>query len=122
ARLRAAGFTPVVQVAPQSRVDSKCAAGQVAQSDPSGRTVRGVPVALFLSSGKAPQVPNPGPSGGPGPGPGGGGARGGGGAGRGGGGRPPPAVLPHLQAVAVTLRQAPSTCRSAALGFAHWSL
>jgi membrane peptidoglycan carboxypeptidase len=85
AKLKAAGFRPIVQVAPQSHVSSKCQAGQVAKSDPSGLSKRGVPVALFLSNGKQPDVPNPGPSGGPSPGPGPGPGPGGGGPGGGGG-------------------------------------
>ncbi len=70
ARLKAAGFTAVEMLSPLSRVSSKCGQGQVAKTDPSGMSVKGAPIALYLSSGKSPRPPNPGPTGGPSSGPG----------------------------------------------------
>jgi membrane peptidoglycan carboxypeptidase len=80
--LEDAGFRVVPQ---QSEVPSTCKQGTVAKTDPTGSTVRGGPVAIYLSNGQAP-APKPGPSTPPGRGGGGGG----GGPGGGGGGPLPP--------------------------------
>jgi membrane peptidoglycan carboxypeptidase len=91
-KLKANGFRVITQIAPGSRVDSKCGAGSVAKTDPSGHSVKGAVIALYLSNGKNP-APPPGDGGGPGDGgPGDGGPGGGddGGPGAGHGGGDPP--------------------------------
>jgi membrane peptidoglycan carboxypeptidase len=72
-QLENAGFHVVPQ---QAEIPSACKQGTVAKTDPSGSTVKGGPVAIYLSNGKAPA---PGPSTPPPPGRGGGGGGGGGG-------------------------------------------
>jgi membrane peptidoglycan carboxypeptidase len=83
-QLENAGFRVVPQ---QSEIPSACKQGTVAKTDPSGSTVKGGPVAVYLSNGQAP-APTPGQS--TPPGRGGGGGPGGGG----GGGGPLPPVPP----------------------------
>lgn len=100
--LTAAGFHMSAGGPMKTPIPSACPAGTVAKSDPSGVSVKGGYVALYLSNGAAPP-PNPNPSGSPsgpgGPGKGGGGPGGGGGGGGpggGGGGLPclPPVFCP----------------------------
>jgi membrane peptidoglycan carboxypeptidase len=55
-RLKGAGFDPVVNSAPEP---SNCPAGTVARTDPSGRTVKGGVVSIYVSSGPG-AVVNPG--------------------------------------------------------------
>jgi membrane peptidoglycan carboxypeptidase len=83
--LQDAGFSVVVQ---QAEVASSCKQGSVAMTDPTGSTVKGGPVAIYISNGKAAPSPSgtPVPPGPPGP-PGRGG-------GNGGGGPPPPLPTP----------------------------
>ena len=69
-KLNRNGFKAVTMLSPLSRVSSDCGQGEVAKTDPSGRSVKGAIVALYLSNGKSPTPPNPGPSGGPSPAPG----------------------------------------------------
>jgi membrane peptidoglycan carboxypeptidase len=63
ARLKAAGFRVIVQQAPGSRVGSGCSAGAVAKTDPSGESVEGAIIALYLSSGHSAPPPNKNPGG-----------------------------------------------------------
>ena len=76
--LRSAGFDVEVDSRP---VDSHCTAGTVARTDPSGRTVKGSVIVIYISNGKSASPPPDGS---------GGGGRGGGGPGSGGGAIPPP--------------------------------
>jgi membrane peptidoglycan carboxypeptidase len=56
-RLRGAGFDPVVNSAQEA---SNCPAGTVARTDPSGRTVKGGVVSIYVSSGPGAVVNPPG--------------------------------------------------------------
>jgi hypothetical protein len=67
-KLRSAGFS-VVQM--DNKVASVCPPGTVANTDPTGSSAHGTPIAIFISNGQGPKPP-PGPPGGPFP-PGGGG-------------------------------------------------
>ncbi|MBX6356053.1 MAG: penicillin-binding protein [Micromonosporaceae bacterium] len=59
ARLRGAGFDPEVSSNPER---SNCPAGTVARTDPSGRTVKGGIVVVYVSSGPGAPPPGPGPT------------------------------------------------------------
>jgi membrane peptidoglycan carboxypeptidase len=54
ARLRGAGFDPVVNNTPEG---SNCPAGTVSRTDPSGRTVKGGVVGIYISNGQASTPP-----------------------------------------------------------------
>jgi membrane peptidoglycan carboxypeptidase len=58
-RISDAGFDVTVE---DKKIDSKCPAGTVAKTDPSGSTSKGGSVTIFVSNGKNPGGPPPSPA------------------------------------------------------------